>query len=188
MKNILTIAFLVLAVLTSNSQTIGVKGGMNLSNILADEIENDSRISYHLGLSVDILLNEKTSISPELIYSFQGTKYFELDYLNIPVMFKLHSNDGFSFGIGPSIGFLMSDNYKEPYDYYQDLFNNVDYGLNLQINYKLNDQLFLVASYYQGLSNVLSEDDFYEFEDDSFIVLLDNTNSVFQISLGYILF
>jgi len=187
MKNILTIAFLAFAVLTSNSQTVGVKGGMNMSNIFADEIENDTRISYHLGLSVDIFLNEKTSLNPELIYSFQGTKYFELDYLNIPVMFKLHFPTEFSLGVGPSIGFLLSDNYKKPYDNYQDLFSSIDYGLNLQISYKIYNRLFLSASYYRGLSNVL-RNNIDEFEDDSFAVLFNNSNTVFQISLGYNLF
>jgi len=116
----------------------GAKAGINLSKISvnqSDGFEFRSKPSFHLGGFVELVISEKFSFQPELIYSSQGTKSelvetfdsgidFEqyeyksditFEYLNIPLMAKFYAVKGLSLEVGPQIGFLLSakDDYEE---------------------------------------------------------------------------
>jgi len=198
----LTAFVAVIAMVSVNAQTFGVKAGLNLASITGDFTEGiDGRASLHVGVVAEIAISDTFSFQPELIYSSQGAKstdsdygydeYYEdiykLDYLNIPLMAKFYVAEGFSLEAGPQIGILLSakDEWKETWDGstdsgsedLKDYMSSIDFGLNFGVGYKLDNGLNFGARYNLGLSNVWDDD-----ESDDF----SQKNGVFQISAGYL--
>lgn len=167
---------------------IGIKGGLNVSNFIGDKMEernNTFRTSVHLGLLTEIIVSDKFSIQPELLYSGQGysgsadpgfsrSKY---NYINLPVLAKLYVAKKLSIEAGPQLGFLLSA--KERTDDDKIKIPNqkaVDFGLNLGLAYDLKNGVFFQTRYTLGLSNINSGDNANA---DKY------TNSVLQFSVGY---
>jgi hypothetical protein len=162
----------------------GLKGGLNISNFIGDIQDNSIRTSVHLGIFSEIIINDKFSIQPEILYSGQGysgsatpgfsrSKY---DYLNLPVLAKIYVADKISIEAGPQIGFLLSakertsnDNATIPKQ------KTVDLGLNLGLAYDLKNGMFFQTRYNLGLSNINSSDT---------ANAVKYTNSVIQLSVG----
>jgi hypothetical protein len=162
----------------------GLKGGLNISNFIGDIQDNSIRTSVHLGIFSEIIINDKFSIQPEILYSGQGysgsatpgfsrSKY---DYLNLPVLAKIYVADKISIEAGPQIGFLLSakkrtsnDNATIPKQ------KTVDLGLNLGLAYDLKNGMFFQTRYNLGLSNINSSDN---------ANAVKYTNSVIQLSVG----
>ncbi|MEC4116191.1 porin family protein [Myroides phaeus] len=113
---------------TANAQTpdvkIGAKAGVNFAN-LSNAENNSNKTGFNVGAVVEVFINEKFSIQPELLYSTQGTKIkfseeflpgrsvnvkstLKLDYINVPIMGKYYVADGFNVQFGPQIGFLTT--------------------------------------------------------------------------------
>ena len=179
--------------------TFGAKAGLNISSWAGDETEDyDSRTSFHLGATAEIAISDVFSVQPELLFSSQGVKAEFSDsgvssenslvtnYIQIPVMAKYYVTEGLSLEAGPQIGFLMSANSEgsltfdgetESYDEdVKELFNSVDFGLNIGAGYKLDSGLNFALRYNLGLSNILDGAD-----DEDFSV----TNRVLQLSVGF---
>lgn len=202
-KLVLCAAIAVFASWSVNAQEVkfGVKAGLNLASISGDETEDlDGRTSFHIGGVAEIMITDKFSFQPELLYSAQGAKstyedQFEkeeatikLDYINLPLMAKYYVAEGFSIEAGPQIGFLM--NAEADYDYIdkedpqfsesgsediKDEIKGIDFGFNLGLGYKLESGLNFGARYNLGLS------DLWDFDNGG----IKNQNSVIQISVGY---
>ncbi|CAM1353998.1 porin family protein [Tenacibaculum halocynthiae] len=193
MKKLLVIAMVALG-FTAKAQDIdfGVKAGVNFANLTGDIPDNSSvRTSFHVGGVVEFKITDKFSIQPELLYSAQGMKYereqggvnFEfttkVDYLYLPVMAKYYVIDNFSIEAGPQLGFLLSAKTKAEaasVSNTQDFKENaedMDFGLNFGLGYKLNNGLNFGVRYNLGLSNLAKENG------------TDIKNGVFQVSVGY---
>lgn len=132
MKRTLLSVFAVIAFVTStNAQVkLGVKAGANLAHMISsdEDIELENRLSFHFGGYLELLITDKFSIQPEMVYSGQGGKAeysgieeemgftytysikekVRLSYLNIPVLFKFRATDKFYIGGGPQMGLLLS--------------------------------------------------------------------------------
>ena len=200
MKKLLLLTFL-LGAFTMNAQeiTFGAKAGLNISSWAGDETEDyDSRTSFHLGATAEIAISDVFSLQPELLFSSQGVKSEFSDsgfssenslvtnYIQIPVMAKYYVTEGLSLEAGPQIGFLMSANSEgsltfdgetESYDEdVKELFNSLDFGLNIGAGYKLDSGLNFALRYNLGLSNLVDGAD-----DEDFSV----TNRVLQLSVGF---
>ena len=200
MKKLLLLTFL-LGAFTMNAQevTFGAKAGLNISSWAGDETEDlDSRTSFHLGATAEIAISDVFSLQPELLFSSQGVKAEFSDsgfssenslvtnYIQIPVMAKYYVTEGLSLEAGPQIGFLMSANSEgsstfdgetESYDEdVKELFNSLDFGLNIGAGYKLDSGLNFALRYNLGLSNIADGAD-----DEDFSV----TNRVLQLSVGF---
>ena len=195
-KKLLLIASLCLTMIVSAQKTkrdegikLGIKGGLNVSNFVGDGMEdknNTFRTSIHLGILTEIIVSDKFSIQPELLYSGQGysgsatpgfsrSKY---NYLNLPVMAKIYVADRVSIEAGPQLGFLLYA--KERTDTDINTIENqetVDFGLNLGLAYDLKNGVFLQTRYNLGLSNINSGTD---------AIANKYTNSVIQFSVGYL--
>ena len=53
----------------------GVKGGMNLANIVGDDAgDANNYVGFNAGFFVEIPITNKLTFQPELIYSAQGSK------------------------------------------------------------------------------------------------------------------
>ena len=88
-------AFFLLQAAKAQQVHLGVKGGVNVSQLNFDNnTSSDSKIGLHLGVLAHIHTSSKSwAIQPELLYSMEGAQKigssslkFELNYLNIPVL------------------------------------------------------------------------------------------------------
>jgi hypothetical protein len=92
---------------------IGLKGGLNASKFLSsDIISQKTRSGFHIGFISEIIVSEKVSFQPELLYSSQGnveplTKQ-KYEYLNIPLILKYVVSNSLSIDAGAQIGFLIN--------------------------------------------------------------------------------
>ena len=202
-KLFLCAAIAVFAFMNVDAQEVkfGAKAGLNLASISGDDTGDlDGRTSFHVGGVVEIVISEKFSVQPELLYSAQGAKStfedsfekeettIKLDYINIPIMAKYYVTEGFSVEAGPQIGFLISS--EAEYDYtdkedpefnesgtedLKDEIKSTDFGLNLGLGYKMDSGLNFGARYNLGLS------DLWDVDNGG----IKNQNSVIQVSVGF---
>ncbi len=179
MKKLILLAIAVIGfTLTANAQKVkfGFKGGLNLANInlevAGNDIDTDSRTGYHIGAVLQLGLGDTFILQPELLYSAQGTKDFDIDYLNIPVLAKLKFAKIFSVEAGPQFGFVVNDGVKDAFlstveSESFDISGAVGAGVEV-------GPVFGQIRYNFGLTDVV----------DGF----DGKNSAFQISVGYYIF
>ena len=172
MKKLLLTAIAVFALGNVNAQEVkfGVKAGLNLSNINGDDVsDNNSRFSFHVGGLAEIKLADKFAIQPELVYSVQGTKFdtggsddlvYDLQYVNLPIMFKYYVAEKFSLEAGPQIGFLTTAKVKlgDESEDVKDMFKSTDFGFNLGLGYNITENISAGLRYNLGLSNIVDQD------------------------------
>lgn len=208
MKQLLLVAIVLLSISTSNAQEIklGAKAGVNLSTIEGDFTQNiESYTGFHLGGFAEVVISEKFSFQPELLFSAQGYNESSFDsgfnfsrdykaevranYLNMPLMAKYYVTDGLSIEAGPYVGVLLSSNIEgrlnQTFDGeteitlinedYSDELNTIDYGVGAGVSYKMSNGINFSARYNLGLSNTEGR-----FEDQ-----IKQQNQVIQISVGY---
>ena len=107
----------------------GIKAGLNLS--FFDEklfdIDPSLKAGFNVGAVLNIPVNARFSLQPEILFSTQGTKYenvkspvvgvnqisdaefnYILSYVNIPIMAKINLIHGLHLLAGPQLGFLAS--------------------------------------------------------------------------------
>ncbi len=203
MKKVILTVMAVFAFGFVNAQKaeFGIKAGLNIANqnYSGEEAPSPSSIiGFQVGGFVDIKIADKFSIQPELLYSTQGSKFnmlidyegteydtentFKLAYINIPVMFKYYATEKFNLEVGPQIGFLTSSKIKvnvigqSVTQDLNDVFESVDFGLNLGAGFNFTKNISAGVRYNFGLSNAANADD----ESNDKI-----KNSVFSISMGY---
>lgn len=163
---------------------IGVKGGVNLANIVGEGHRGDLQTSIHLGMLTEIPLSEKFFFGPEILYSSQGSKNrYKLDYIQIPLMAGYYITEGFNIEAGPQIGFLTSsevDVLMEGGSNLNDYLSNFEYGMNFGLGVKWENGFFFQGRYNLGLANIF----------DNLKIGFNGhdykkTNRVIQFSLGY---
>ena len=162
----------------------GIKGGYNLTILRnANEDESDRKSGFHVGFYSESYVSDHVSIQPELLFSRIGhtfeTNSFKvkqrIDYINLPVMFKVYPAETFFLEAGPQIGYVIS--HKEETEsfvgnsartYSPDSFN---WGANVGLGIKTKEGLTLSARY---------NFDLQENNDD-----LDYFNDLLQFSIGF---
>ena len=138
--SILVISFLTIA--TSAQSLIpmkyGIKFGVNISNIISTpnegvkNIETSSQIGIAGGFYMEIALNDKWYIKPELIYSQKGASFtyeythdydnnnrdlhntsheLKLAYVELNPIISYKANDKFSLNFGPAVSFILTPDY-----------------------------------------------------------------------------
>ena len=160
---------------------LGIKGGLNVANLMGDVKDVAIRTSIHAGLVAEIIVSDNFSVQPELLYSGQGASdtsegggRFKLDYITLPVLAKFPIAKNLYLETGPQVGFLISAKNKtnESNEKIEDL-KTIDFGLNAGLNYELNNGVFFQARYNLGLTDIG--------------IAGDNnraSNAVIQISIG----
>ena len=186
MKKSLTLSLMLLSLSTFSvkAQTLhyGVKAGYNSANIGGDVKDGKSLSTFHAGLLLEVELNNKFSIQPELLYSAQGAKYnsgrkSNIDYINVPILAKYYIIDRFSVEAGPQIGFLTKseDKWNDVTVNYKDETRSIDLSLPVGLSYRFPIDVFISARYIFGLSN------FNDLSDSNYKM----NHKVFQVALGY---
>lgn len=130
---VLSMAGMLFALGVNAQIEFGVKGGLNVSELLASSnqnvyisgnsqvIKNYPRKTLNAGAVVSIPLTKKWSFQPEAVFSEQGatgkptaeylvsaTEEYQLDYINFPLLLKYSYPSGLYAETGPQIGWLAS--------------------------------------------------------------------------------
>jgi hypothetical protein len=191
----------------------GVKGGANLSNLsgdLTNEDVYDNKYGFHGGLMLNVGLvgDGFLSIQPEVLFSQKGYKYADdsftvlgqtytykgeqtYNYIDVPVLLKVNAG-GLFFEAGPQYSYLLSvkDNSERR------LSNGTTYSRvdNRDLdNVRRNEIGYAAGLGYQSPIGLLlglryngAFTDFAKngYRDDE---LRNARNSVFQLSLGYLI-
>lgn len=62
-------------VLAQSTKRVGIKGGLNVSNLFIDNVtDENARLGFHVGLFGQIFSSDVFAIQPELLYSTKGSK------------------------------------------------------------------------------------------------------------------
>ena len=160
----------------SLSPKIGIKAGVNLSNLYVDNVKDENmKVGVNIGLFSKIPLTRGFSIQPELLYSNKGSKLtydniiagqgeyrFNLNYIEMPVLAVVNLTKNINIHAGPYVSFLTSANVKDlnsdgsenkVTDLKADNFNRFDYGLAGGIGFDFQN-FTLGARYNYGLHEV----------------------------------
>ena len=137
MKNttkVLLIIMISMLSFQSYAQSFGVKGGLSLANMLAedeDETISDEfsmRPGFHVGGFIDYSLSDFLSVEASLLLNTKGFKWeesdyimkFKLLYLDIPIALKASYNlsDNLTMygAVGPYFGIGLSGKVTDEYD------------------------------------------------------------------------
>ncbi len=165
---------------------IGIKGGVNFSNFIGVIEDQGIRSSIHIGLLAEIMVSDNFSIQPEILYSKQGSTYTgnipgffrtKLDYISLPVEGKFKITEKISFEAGPQLGILMSSRLKTNNSNLKiEGLKTLDFAINAGLQYNINKGAFVQGRYVFGLTDTgLSGNSNNR-----------NTNSVIQLSIGYL--
>ena len=171
MKKIIFLSLMVLFTAKSLSQGVdlGIKVGANFATLT--ELPNvDTRTGLNFGAFFTIKFNDKIAIQGDVLYSQQGAEFdldkVDLDYVNVPIVFKYYLVKKLNLHIGPQFGFLVSDfDASEFEDSYEstDVSGVVGLGLDLPLGFRVDGR------YNFGLTEFLP----------------DLKNNVFSLSVGW---
>jgi len=171
MKKIIFLSLMVLFTAKSLSQGVdlGIKVGANFATLT--ELPNvDTRTGLNFGAFFTIKFNDKIAIQGDVLYSQQGAEFdldkVDLDYVNVPIVFKYYLVKKLNLHIGPQFGFLVSDfDASEFEDSYEstDVSGVVGLGLDLPLGFRVDGR------YNFGLTEFLP----------------DVKNNVFSLSVGW---
>ena len=119
---------------------VGITGGMNVADQVSSynsDYTTGSIVGFNAGLYLDVPLVYPLSFEPEVLYSQkgytlnQGGDHFSSrqDFIDVPLLAKIHIVPGFNFLIGPQFSFLtqtvnttsqgftlINQNYENPYN------------------------------------------------------------------------
>ncbi len=103
---------------------LGVKAGVNYSNIIKGDGNNsfntDYLVGYHTGLTLDIKLSDNFAFTPEALYSTKGYKSTSTfgeftqttHFIDVPILASVKLVKGLNLVAGPQVSFLLSTNNK----------------------------------------------------------------------------
>lgn len=109
---------------TDQAIRLGAKAGVNYSNIIKDDGNNDFKtdylVGYHAGLTLDIKLLQNLAFTPEVLYSTKGYKSTSTfgeftqttHFIDVPILASIQLANKFNVVVGPQVSFLLSTNNK----------------------------------------------------------------------------
>jgi hypothetical protein len=176
MKKIICIAFLSIYCFQTQAQSTfgsGVKAGVTISHLSSeagffdegsDTYRNFSSLtSFYVGGFIDLNLTKVYTLSPELLYSSQGSEYnfspsgvstsgtIKVSYLNMNIVNKFRITPNFYPYAGASFDFVVDKNY--------DIDSEIDFALFIGAGFKFNKNFGIEARAKKGLIPVLDYSD-----------------------------
>jgi hypothetical protein len=132
----------------------GVRGGYTISHLdfeTSPTMENKHRNSMYIGFFASIGLSRTLSLAPEIQFSAEGAdaEPLNLDYIQMPVLFRLRISEKFHAALGPQVGLKVHK--------YEDGMRNLAYSAVASVDYKINYALFVDVRYNYGIRNVFDE-------------------------------
>jgi len=183
-----------------NNSRLGIKGGINVSNLLAEDAESGSiKLGINSGIFLRVAVNDLFSFQPELIYTMKGGKLsytnlvngevkMALNYLEVPLLAVLNITKNINLHSGIYLASLSDVHIKNKsndinFNFEEELkkddFNTFDYGLVFGIGGDF-EKLSVGIRYDYGIRSVGKKMNFGG-ETHRFP---DARNSTFQIYLG----
>ncbi|PSQ88860.1 MAG: hypothetical protein BRD45_05080 [Bacteroidetes bacterium QS_8_64_10] len=159
--------------------SVGVKGGLSLASLNADNTD----FSYTISPRAELLYVQKGGVIENFTSGNEDVAY-SLNYIEIPVLAKVNVpvvRQVFpSLYLGPYIGFAVSRSITVDGDDVQganpeDRFNTTDYGLAIGTDVDFSfagRNLVLSARYDWGLANVSADDASEEVGTSTFMITL----------------
>ena len=181
---------------------IGIKGGLSLSNLYVDTIDDDQMLTgFNIGLFAKFPLSESFAVQTEAYYTNKGaeltynetfatgTTKFKLDYIEVPLLIVYNITNNFNIQVGGYVAYMISGKVTNEsnsgiFDFEGNLntddFNRLDAGLAAGIGYDF-DPISVGARYYFGLTNVGKEQNYSGFN----LTFPDAKNSVLQVYASF---
>lgn len=174
----------------------GVKGGLNVSNLYIDDVNDENaRYGFNVGVYGQILSTDAFALQPELLFTTKGAKgeytglidqtvKFNLNYLELPVLAVFKLGKDAEIHVGPYASYLLNANVKYSGDLSngtdeidKDQLKSFDFGLvgGLGLNF---GALQVGARYNYGLVKLADSNAARSF-------LGDSKNSVAQLYLAF---
>ena len=161
---------------TTMQPKIGIRGGINLSNLYVDDVEDENmKVGLNLGVFAKFPLTRGLSLQPEIAYSSKGSKVrynnaalgegeyrFNLNYVEMPRLAVVNVGKNFNIHAGPYAALLTSANIKRmdedlDVDHIADLntddFKRWDFGLIGGLGFDIQN-FTIGARYNYGLNEV----------------------------------
>ncbi|HEX5169095.1 MAG TPA: porin family protein [Cyclobacteriaceae bacterium] len=155
----------------------GIKGGLNVSNFINDEInDKNARLGFHFGVFGQLFSSEGFAVQPEVNYSTKGNKVttefgiidqdtkFNLNYIDIPVLAVFKLGRTVELHVGPYWSYLVGasiDNEGDILNDFRDLdrdnFVKWDYGLVGGIGFNIQN-IQIGARYNYGMKEIAASD------------------------------
>jgi len=174
----------------------GVKGGLNVSNLYVDEVDDENaRFGFNLGFYGQILSSDVFAIQPELLFSTKGSKIeyggnffdqtvkYNLSYLDLPVLAVFKLGEDAEIHVGPYVSYLLGANISHDGDLGngtddidRDHLKNFDYGLSGGFGLNFGS-IQVGARYNYGLAKL-------EDSDAAELLIGDSKNSVAQLYIA----
>jgi hypothetical protein len=172
----LIIAFLSIYCFQTHAQSTfgsGIKAGVSNSHLSSeagffdgggDTYRNFSSLtSFYIGGFIDLNLTKRYTLSPELLYSNQGSEYnfspngisdsgtIKISYLNMNIVNKFRITPNFYPYAGTSFDFVVNKNY--------DIDSDIDFGLFIGAGFQFNKNFGIEGRFKKGLIPVLDYSD-----------------------------
>jgi hypothetical protein len=152
----------------AQNSSIGLKGGVNISNLSNSGTDMGSKVGFNGGLLAHVHLAPNLALQPEVVYSAQGAKYtvagtehsLNLNYINIPLQLQYMFANGFRLQTGPQVGFLanvkdkISGTNNETNFFNSEDFKTVDFSWSAGLSYLGASGLGIDGRYNFGISNI----------------------------------
>ena len=202
MKKIFILAIGLFVAGAANAQSplrFGIKGGLNLPNIIKDDGNNnfDTKINpgFNVGVTVDIPLIEGLAFTPEALYSTKGYKLTSragdftqtTNFIDIPILASIKlGGSGLNLVAGPQVSFLMSTKNK-----FENGFGSVEQKIVEDDSDRFKKSLFggVVGFRYDVTSNIDFHGryalDFQKNNENRSNETPEFKNQVFSLGFGY---
>ncbi|WP_073572340.1 porin family protein [Algoriphagus zhangzhouensis] len=186
---VLSLSMLLLVTFAVNAQSsLGIRGGGSFFNFGGEDArENDyiNRAGFHAGLYASFNGGGAVAVEPGVYYSVKGTQADNainsraiLNYVDVPLLFRLKAGDGFNVFAGPQLSFLANSKFEgdlgdSTFSFETENVRNTDVGIVVGLGYNLPHGLNIQGSYDYGMTTVFKDSD------------ADIYNRGFKLSLGY---
>ncbi|MDX5338425.1 MAG: PorT family protein [Cyclobacteriaceae bacterium] len=172
----------------SAQSSVGFRGGVNMFNFGGSDVSENSytnRVGFHAGVYADLMSESAISIEPGIFYSVKGTQNDDainsraiLNYVDIPVLFRLRVGEGFNVFAGPQFSFLSGSKFEGDFgdstvSLDTDSIKDNDSAIVFGLGYNLPKGFNIQGSYDYGLTPIFKNSD------------ADVYNRGFKVSLGY---
>ena len=172
------------AAMAQKQFTFGPKIGVDYTHFWGKNAYHGGQLNYQAGLFMEYRFTSSFSIAPEVVFAAQGGKYevkdyndgdgyFDakftdnINYINIPVMFKYYVTPALSIDLGPQLGINVYSKYtveskdkhlniKETIDQKDDT-KAIDVGVGLGLTYNITNDVFVQGRYTLGLTDVFDK-------------------------------
>ncbi len=180
-KTMIALVCMLMAAGTAMAQktfTFGPKIGVDYTHQWGENINDESALNYQAGVFMEYRFDNKFAIAPEVVFATHNRPKWEwhdswlseepardvtttsqVNYINIPVMFKYYATPSLSLDLGPQFGFMVygkstdkwEDGGKKMKEKHDIGDRSFDFGIGLGATYNFNQKVFVQVRYTLGL-------------------------------------